>query len=69
MPLGETPPKRMTSAERRAWRLKKTGSAVRKTGTNRTVGSVVMGVTPNNAYPQSASAAPKKKKVVIKRKR
>lgn len=33
---------RMTSAERRAWRKKLTGSEVKKTGTNRTVGKKVM---------------------------
>ena len=63
MPLGDKDiPKRMTAAERRAWRMKKTGSPVKKTGTNRTVNKVVMTVTPKNAYPQSASAKPKKGK-------
>ena len=61
MPLGQKPPKRMTSAERRAWRKSKTGSEVKKTGTNRVVGKVVMTTTPKGAYPQSARSAPKKK--------
>ena len=52
----------MTSAERRAYRLKMTGSAIRKTGTNRTVGKKVMKTVPKGAYPQSAQAKPKKKK-------
>ena len=38
MPLGEKV-ERMTSAQRRAWRLKKTGSEIKKTGTSRAVGS------------------------------
>ena len=61
MPLGEKVT-RMTSAERRAYRLKMTGSAIRKTGTNRTVGKKVMKTVPKGAYPQSAQAKPKKKK-------
>ena len=61
MPVGKNTP-RETAAERRARRKKMTGSEYKKTGTNRTVGKVVMTVTPKNAYPQSASAAPKKPK-------
>ena len=57
MPVGNKP-KRETASERRKRRLKMTGSEYKKTGTNRTVGSVVMTVTPNpnKRAPQSKKA-------------